>query len=85
MITADARSEVQQLQEKEQQRKESTTYKVMVVWTSVSLQWSFDQREALIEQMELDAGVGRGGAGASVTTSSGEPLDARSLAAQVGR
>ena len=57
----------------------NTAYKVLVVWTGVSLQICFTRREAIIEQMELDAGVNK------ATTSSGEPLDARSLAAQVAR
>ena len=58
----------------------NTAYKVLVVWTGVSLQMAFSKREALIERMELDAGVT-----VKVTSSSGEPLDARSLAAQVAR
>ena len=63
----------------------NTAYKVLVVWTAVSLQICFTQREALIEQMELDAGVGRAIAEPRATTSTGELLDARSLAAQVSR
>ena len=62
----------------------NAAYKVFVVWTAVQLHLAFEKREALIAQMELDVGVvpqGRGNA----TTSSGEPLDARSLAAQQGR
>ena len=59
----------------------NTAYKVLVVYTAVGLQVTFTQRDKLIEQMELDAGVGKPGA----TTSSGEPLDPRSLAAQAGR
>ena len=60
----------------------NTAYKGLVVWTATSLHICFKKREALIEQMELDAGLGTT---ASATTSSGEPLDARSLAAQVAR
>ena len=54
----------------------NTAYKVLVVWTAVSLTNCFTQRDALIEQMEIDAGV------KGATTSSGAALDARSLAAQ---
>ena len=64
----------------------NSAYKVLVVWTAVSLQICFNQREALIEQMELDAGGGAAGASSAggATTSSGEPLDPRSLAARAG-
>ena len=63
----------------------NTAYKVLVVWTGVSLSICFTKREALLEQMELDAGVGRVGTSPPGTTSSGDPLDARSLSAQVAR
>jgi hypothetical protein len=62
----------------------NSAYKTMVVWSGVKVQFLFTQRDALIEQMEVEAGV-RAGSGAPATTSSGEPLDARSLAAKVGR
>lgn len=66
----------------------NTCYKGVVVWTAIALQGAFTAREALISQIELEAGVGRGATGSAAspaTTSSGEPLDARSLAAQAQR
>ena len=53
-------------------------YKVLVVYTGIQLQFSFSQREAIIAQMQIDAGLP---STRPATTSSGEPLDARSLAA----
>ena len=58
----------------------NTVYKVLVVYTGIALTMVFNKRDAHIQQMELDAGFGPG-----ATTSSGEPVDARSLAAQAGR
>ena len=55
----------------------NAAYKVFVVWTAVQLHLAFEKREALIAQMELDVGVLP-----NRTTSRGEPLDSRSLAAQ---
>ena len=57
-------------------------YKVGVIWSAITLHMAFTQREALIDQIELDAGV----AGSqSATTSSGEAQDPRSLSAMDGR
>ena len=65
----------------------NTVYKVLVVYTGIALTMVFTKRDALIQQMEMDAGfrTGAGAGAANATTSSGEPLDARSLAAQAGR
>ena len=62
-------------------------YKVIVVYSAINLQMSFTKREELIKQMELEAGLGGApsSAPATATTSSGEPLDSRSLAAQAGK
>lgn len=64
----------------------NTVYKVLVVYTGIALTVVFTKRDALIQQMEMDAGFGPAGTSSSnATTSSGEPVDARSLAAQAGR
>ena len=57
----------------------SFVYKLVVITTAVSLSSAFAEREALLARMEREAGVG------PATSSSGEPLDARSLAAQAGK
>ena len=57
-------------------------YKLMAVWNAFQLQLKFQEREALLKQMELEAGP-EDGLGA--TTSSGEPIDPNSLAAQKTR
>lgn len=62
----------------------NTAYKVLVVYTAIALTMAFSKRDALIQQMELDAGLGCSSVG-NATTSSGEPTDSRSLAAQAGR
>lgn len=63
----------------------NTAYKGMVVWTAIQLQMLFAKRDALIEGMEIDAGVSTPLQEITVTTSSGEAQDARSLAAQASR
>ena len=60
-------------------------YKLSVIYTAIRLQSFFDRRERLIKQMERDAGVGANEALLPKETSSGEPADARSLAAQAGQ
>jgi hypothetical protein len=63
-------------------------YKVMVVSSAIQLQWAFDERVSLIEQMERNAELVTNMPDApapSLKTSSGQPVDARSLAAQEGR
>ena len=63
----------------------NTAYKGMVVWTAIQLHMLFAKRDALIEGMEIDAGVSTPLQEITVTTSSGEAQDARSLAAQASR
>ena len=68
----------------------NTAYKVLVVYSAVLLSMAFSKRDAVLQQMELDAGLGAGAPAAkasstSATTSSGEPLNPGSLAAQSGR
>ena len=62
----------------------NTAYKMLVVYTAIALTMAFSKRDALIGQMEMDAGLGLCST-ANATTSSGEPADSRSLAAQAGR
>ena len=54
-------------------------YKVGVIWSAITLHMAFTQREALIDQIELDAGI------SGSQTSSGEAQDPRSLSAMEGR
>ena len=54
----------------------NVVYKLIVVWSAINLQMTLTRRELLIKEMELEAGPG------SSCTSSGEPIDSRSLAAQ---
>lgn len=61
----------------------NAVYKAGVVWTAISLHFAFSKRDKLIEQMELEAGLGGGTTAA--TTSSGEAQDPRSLSAKDGR
>lgn len=62
----------------------SMVYKCMVIYNAIRLQLCFTRRETLIKVMERDAGVGALEAATAKVTSSGEPVDARSLAAQAG-
>ena len=59
-------------------------YKLTVVWSAISLAHSFTGREELIKQMEIEAGQGGATSASSAITSTGEPVDSRSLAAQEG-
>ena len=64
-------------------------YKVSTIYSAITLQRAFAKREDLIKRMELEAGVAAGAPSsapsAAPTTSSGEAVDSRSLAAQEGR
>ena len=65
-------------------------YKLGAVWSACALSDSFTKREDLIKEMEVQVEEGllprhATDTEAAASTSSGEPLDSSSLAAQAGK